>query len=150
MNDNTLNQVREVTINYKSRRRFDKKIREPADCVDLLVRMLPNNSQEHFMAIYLDGSHSIIGYQVITTGLANMCNVHPREVFQSAIMLGSISIIVAHNHPSGELIPSSEDRKVTQELKAAGKMLGIPVLDHIIVNCEGSHYSFKESGAMFT
>jgi DNA repair protein RadC len=108
-------------------------------------QVLPDNSREHFLAVYLNAAHKVIAYSVVSTGSANASLVHPREVFQSAVLLGAIAIIAAYSHPSGEVSPSSEDEKVTRQLKEAGSILGIRLLDHVIVS-ETKQYSFKEDG----
>lgn len=92
-----------------------------------------NESQEHFLAVLLNGAHRIIDIVEVFKGTVNSCNVHPREFFKSAILASAASVIAVHNHPSGELVPSKDDLKVTERLKAAGEILGIRVLDHIIV-----------------
>lgn len=88
---------------------------------------------ECFICITLNGSHKIIGVYVVSQGLVNRTLVHPREVFRPAILDNSTAVIIAHNHPSGNLTPSLEDREVTRRMKQAGDILGIKVLDHLIV-----------------
>jgi len=137
--------VREVTATYRGPRRAATKITDPKDGADFIRKSLPDNSREHFVVLYLDGKHQIIAYSIVFTGTANKCQVHPREIFQRAVLVGSVAIILGHNHPSdGEVIPSEDDRNVTNQLKKAGDMLGIKVLDHVIVNDTG-FYSFTES-----
>ena len=102
--------------------------------------------QEHFKVIFLNGNHKVTGAKVITKGLLNSCSVHPREVFKEAIIRGSASIVIAHNHPSGNTQPIHADREITQKLSEAGEIIGIQVLDHIIVT-EEDYYSFKEQGS---
>jgi len=109
-------------------------IKGPNDVADFVRSVLTDNSREHCVALYLDGAHQVVSYSIISIGTANMSVVHPREVFQRAILAGAISIIIAHNHPSGVLTPSDEDHKVTQRLKDAGEILGIKLLDHLIVS----------------
>ena len=89
--------------------------------------------------MYFDGSHCVVSYSIITIGIANQSLVHPREVFQRAILIGATAVVVAHNHPSGSLVPSQEDISVTNRLKEAGTLLGIQLLDHVIV----SDFAFK-------
>ena len=108
-------------------------IKGPNDVADFVRSVLTDNSREHCVALYLDGAHQVVSYSIISIGTANMSVVHPREVFQRAILAGAISIIIAHNHPSGVLTPSDEDHKVTKRLKDAGEILGIKLLDHLIV-----------------
>lgn len=104
-----------------------------------------NKQQEYFLALYLDGANHLLETKIITIGILNQSLVHPREVFSYAIEKRCASIIVAHNHPSGILIPSEEDIKVTKRLKESAKILGIELLDHVIFTKEG-FYSFQEKG----
>ena len=92
----------------------------------------PGNDQERFVVACLDTKKRLQSVVVITVGTLDASLVHPREVFKPAILEGAASIILSHNHPSGDATPSAEDRKVTARLKAAGELLGIDVLDHIV------------------
>lgn len=139
-------EVRELVINYKRRKRFPDAIQTATAAAAAMRKCLPNNSREHFCALYLDGSHKPINYAVISSGLANASQIHPRELFQPAILAGACAVICFHNHPSGSTTPSREDREVTKRLVDAGKLLSIPVLDHIILT-DTEHYSFLENGA---
>jgi DNA repair protein RadC len=103
-----------------------------------------NKRQEYFVCLSLDGSHHVIARRIVTVGLLNVSLAHPREVFAGPLTDRAASIIVAHNHPSGEALPSREDIKTTQQLVAAGILLGMPIRDHIIVAHE-EHYSFKQN-----
>lgn len=106
-----------------------------------------HRKQEHFIAITLNGAHEVIETRVITVGIANQTQVHPREVFSDAISDRACAIIVAHNHPSGQLSPSEQDKEVTLRLKQAGDTLGIKLLDHIIFSHSG-FFSFVEQGLL--
>lgn len=119
-------------------------IKEVDDVVERL-REYAGKKREHFLAVLLDGSNQVISVEVVAIGLANKCIVHPREVFAPAIAKRAVSIITAHNHPSGGLDPSEEDKNVALRLEEAGRLLGIPQLDHIIISPKG-HYSFLEAG----
>jgi len=112
-----------------------------------LVSYIANKKQEYFVCISLNGANEVIGNRVVTVGLLNTNQVHPREVFADAISDRAASIILVHNHPSGVLKPSPDDLATTRQLVDAGRILGIPVLDHIIVTRKG-YLSFKESGLM--
>ncbi|GAE93031.1 DNA repair protein RadC [Gracilibacillus boraciitolerans JCM 21714] len=101
--------------------------------------------QEHFVALFLDTKNKVIHKETVFIGSLNASIVHPREVFRIAIKKASGSIIVCHNHPSGDPIPSNEDVQVTKRLKESGKMIGIEVLDHIIIG-DGNFISLKEKG----
>jgi DNA repair protein RadC len=122
------------------------QINNPVDAYDLLSRYA-SERQEHFIVLTLDGAHQVNGQHVVTIGLANRTLVHPREVFYPAIVDNAVAIIVAHNHPSGQILPSPEDEQITQRLYDAGEILGIPVLDHIIID-DGRYYSFAEAGSL--
>ncbi len=126
------------------RNEYDQKIGTPFSLYKILRTLLEEEDRENFLVISLDTKNHINGINVISTGTLNSSLVHPREVFKMAILNNSNSIIIAHNHPSGDTEPSNEDIKVTDRLVECGKILGIEVLDHIIVG-EG-YYSFKEKG----
>ena len=90
-------------------------------------------AQEMFVVLSLDRKNRIIDRTLVSLGTVDTSLVHPREVFRAAIVNGAASVIVAHNHPSGDATPSAEDVKITKQLVAAGQVLGIPVLDHVII-----------------
>jgi DNA repair protein RadC len=102
-------------------------------CLQIVRECLDNATKEKFLVVGLDSQNVAIGYQVITEGILDSSLVHPREVFQHAILTNAARLLLCHNHPSGDLTPSREDRAVTDRLKDCGKMMGIEVLDHIIV-----------------
>jgi DNA repair protein RadC len=122
------------------------KIKSPKDILPLISH-IANRPQEHFITISLNGAHEVIATRVITIGLVNSSQIHPREVFSSAITDRATAIIIAHNHPSGNLLPSEEDRKVTTRLSQSGDLLGIKVLDHIIFSLN-NYYSFQENNTI--
>jgi DNA repair protein RadC len=128
--------------------RYKCKITNPSDAFEILKRY-GMKKQEHFFGIILDGSHTVIKLQIISIGLVNRTIVHPREVFKPVLLKSGTSIIIAHNHPSGNLEPSPEDIDITKRLKEAGDILGIAVLDHIIFSKNG-FFSFKETGRILT
>jgi DNA repair protein RadC len=101
--------------------------------------------QEHFITLLLDTKHHIRGYAPITVGLVDQCQAHPREVFRAAVLMGATAILVGHNHPSGDTRPSASDIEITNQLAAAGKILGIELLDHVIVAGD-AHGSMREAG----
>ena len=132
-----------------SRRRINPdgmKISFPTDVLPL-IRHYADRKQEHFICISINGANEVIATRVVTIGLVNRSHVHPREVFADPITDRASAVIVAHNHPIGSLEPSREDREVTAMLKAAGKTLGIKLMDHIIFNKKG-YYSFLENDGM--
>lgn len=122
------------------------KIKFPIDVLPL-IQHYSDRKQEHFLCISVNGANEVMSVRVITIGLVNQTQVHPREVFADVIAERATAIIVAHNHPSGNLQPSKEDIKITNRIKDASKILGIKLLDHIIFNTKG-YYSFVETGEL--
>jgi len=120
------------------------KIRTAADVIPLLTHFA-DRKQEHFICITLNGAHEVIATRVITVGLLNTAQVHPREVFSDVITDRAAAVIFAHNHPSGDVTPSAEDIRATDLLCTAGETLGIAVLDHIIFSRRG-FASLEEKG----
>jgi DNA repair protein RadC len=109
----------------------------------MFIPLLKDELKEKFILICLNSANKIIKYDIISIGNLNSSIVHPREIFKAAIENSSASVILMHNHPSGNPEPSSEDISITKKLVEAGKMLDIPVFDHIIL--AGNHYtSFVE------
>ena len=108
---------------------------------------LMKETKEMFLTLHLDGKNRIIAMDVVSIGSLNQSIVHPRSVFQTALLSNAASIICAHQHPSGDPAPSSEDISITRRLKEAGEMMGIKVLDHIIVG-DGDYISFVERGLL--
>jgi DNA repair protein RadC len=120
------------------------KVTKPDDVVPLVAH-LKEKKQEYFICLTLNGAGEILNNRIITVGLLNHSLVHPREVFADAITDRAASIICVHNHPSGSLEPSSQDIAITTQLKEAGMLLGIQLIDHIIVT-KTSYLSMKERG----
>jgi DNA repair protein RadC len=118
------------------------RISFPADVLPLISHYA-DRKQEHFLALPLNGAHEVIACRVVSVGLVNRALVHPREIYADAIVDRAAAIIVAHNHPSGNIDPSPEDREVTRRLYAAGETLGVSLLDHVIFSA-GGYYSFLE------
>jgi DNA repair protein RadC len=122
------------------------KIRGAKDVLPLLQHIV-DRPQEHVMTISLSGAHEVIKLRTVSIGLLTSCPVHPREVFVGPISDHAYSVILAHNHPSGDPAPSAEDRQVTKQLSEAAKTLGMRLLDHIIFARRG-YYSFQEHGEL--
>lgn len=120
------------------------RVTRPEDILPL-VEQYRREKQEYFITITLNGAGEVLGNRVITKGLLNHSLVHPREVYADAITDRAASIICVHNHPSGSLEPSSQDIAITVQLKEAGAIIGITLIDHIIVTKTG-HVSMKERG----
>lgn len=122
-----------------------KRICNAAD-VFPLVQHYADRKQEQFLCVSLNGAHEVLGIRVVSVGILNKTIVHPREVFGDPITDRAAAIIVCHNHPSGQLEPSEEDRNITRRLSHAGELLGIALLDHLILSPRGGYFSFIEAG----
>ncbi len=121
------------------------RIRGPAD-VHLHCRAsMRDLTQEEFRVLLLNTQHAVVREVTVTRGVLDASVVHPREVFRAAISESAAALILVHNHPSGDPTPSAEDREVTEQLAAAGRIVGIPVLDHIVIG-DGHYASFSEAG----
>lgn len=123
------------------------KIGSPDDAATYLMDKLRFLRKEHFMTLHLDTKHQIVSEEVVSVGSLNASIVHPREIFKTALKRSSAAIICAHNHPSGDPTPSQEDIDVTRRLMAAGRILGIEVLDHIVIG-DKRYISLRERGLM--
>ena len=113
----------------------------------IFKRLTHQTDREEFWVAALNVKNKPMHIQLISVGSLTMTIVHPREVFKGAILANAASIIVAHNHPSGNHKPSNEDRALTKRLKESGDLLGIRLLDHIIVGGSG-YYSFADKGGL--
>ena len=114
-----------------------KEIRGPDDVVAFVGPKLRKEQREHFLVLLLNARHEALGTETVSIGSLNASIVHPREVFKPAIAQSSASVILVHNHPSGDPEPSEEDLAITKRLVEAGELLGIQVLDHVIVALRG-------------
>ena len=135
--------VRESSVMYEPR-----YINTPQDAVHLVEDFLAYSDREKVVAICLDVKNQPTAISTISMGTLHSSLVHPREVFKAAILSNAAGFILAHNHPSGELTPSSDDISVTERIKKAGELLGIDLLDHIIVGDGQRYTSFREQGLM--
>ncbi|MGB9678710.1 MAG: RadC family protein [Thermoanaerobacteraceae bacterium] len=124
---------------------YNFTIKSPEDVINLVMDDMRYLNKEHFKIIMLNTKNRVIAIETISVGSLNSSIVHPREVFKAAIERASSSIILVHNHPSGDPTPSKEDLDVTKRLFEGGNILGIKVLDHIIIG-DGKGISFKEKG----
>ncbi len=120
-------------------------IKNPQSVVKAIRASIKDKAKEHFKLILLDTRNKIIGISTISIGTLNASLVHPREIFKEAIIHNSASVVLAHNHPSGDPEPSEEDLTITERLVESGKILGIEVIDHIIIG-KTNFSSFKERG----
>lgn len=124
-------------------------IRSPRDVFAFMRPFADREVAESFWILPLDSQHQLIGAgpTVITRGILNSSLIHPREVFCAAIVASAAAVILSHNHPSGDPTPSADDRLVTDQLVAAGRLLDIPVHDHVIIG-GGRYVSFAEAGLL--
>ncbi len=120
-------------------------IRNPEAVVKAVGASIKEKAKEHFKLILLNNRNRIICTSTVSVGTLNTSLVHPREVFKDAILHSAASVVLAHNHPSGDPEPSEDDMKITRKLVDSGKILGIEVLDHIIIG-KNSFCSFREKG----
>lgn len=140
----SIKMVREESVLYNVR-----KIGSPADAAELGRRFLEECDREQLIVCCLDTKNQPLSVNVVSVGSLNSSIVHPREeVFKVAVLSNSASIVVFHNHPSGDVTPSTEDINVTQRLKEAGKLIGIDLIDHIIIGSEGKYCSLKEKAIL--
>ena len=123
-------------------------VRSPADVAQLLMAEMSHLEQEHFRVLYLDTRNRLLGSETVYVGSLNASHIRVSEVFREAVKRNCASIIVVHNHPSGDPTPSPEDVEVTRQLVAAGNLLDIEVLDHLIIG-QQRFVSLRERGLGF-
>lgn len=112
-------------------------------------KKLATSDKERFYSILLDAKNKVIGVDMVSQGSLNSSQVHPREVYKSALLSSAASIIFVHSHPSGDPEPSISDKEITKQLKEAGELLGIEVLDHVIIGRD-EYYSFADKDEICT
>jgi len=121
-------------------------ISSPADVDGLLRGRIANLDRENFVAVLLNTKNEVIGFPTISVGTLSASLVHPREVFKPAIRASAAGVVLAHNHPSGKVEPSCEDREVTERLTSVAGIIGIEVLDHVILG--DGYFSMREHGLL--
>lgn len=134
--------VKESTAKYETNR-----VSSPTSAYDIAKQFLQDVDREHFIVMCLDTKNKVNAINTVSIGSINATTLHPREVFKPAILSNSASIIVAHNHPSGDAEPSPEDVHMTKRLVEVGELMGIPCLDHIVIG-DGYFVSLKQRGQM--
>ena len=135
--------VRERTFTFPTR----DQVRSPTDAADVLRAYFEDRDREEFIVIFMDAANTLVGLHVASVGGLAASIVEPRQVFKAAVLANAAAVLLAHNHPSGNPEPSREDVAVTRQLVEAGKVMGIPVHDHLIVTDHG-HTSLAERGLM--
>lgn len=136
-----------VTVKQLKRPLEGEQILLPMAAVRHARGILSGKDREHFLAMHLDSKHRVVSVEIVSIGTLGSSMVHPREVFKAAILANSAAIICAHNHPSGDVTPSTEDHQILNRLAEAGRLLGIPVLDFLIV-ADDAFWSASEHGVM--
>jgi DNA repair protein RadC len=117
--------------------------------LEYLGATMANLPEEQLRVIFLDNSNRILKDEVLAEGIENQAPVYPRKIVKRALLLHATGIIVVHNHPTGQLMPSGADRKITRAIQVAAESLDLRLLDHIIVGREGKgYYSFRENGLL--
>ena len=145
--------IRTVTWRFKESIELDlpaKKsvtILSPSDVFDNYRSLFDNQVRERFVVFWLNSANKVVGFEIISEGILNSSLTHPREVFRGAIISTAASIILAHNHPSSNPEPSQEDIAITKQLVESGKILGIPVHDHIVF-ADSKFTSLAERGLL--
>jgi len=119
------------------------QIRNGGDVAEVVRHTARGTRRENFYVVLLDVRSRVLGLHVVSTGVVDSAPVHPREVFGPAVREAAVAVVIAHNHPSGDPTPSAQDHQVTERLKAAGSLLGIEVLDHVVVGTD-RYYSFAD------
>jgi|SRR5699024_92091 len=124
----------------------DYIVRSPEEGANIASRFIGRDNREVFLVMCLNTKNNVAAVHRYHLGSLNFSIVHPREVFKSTILNNAASVIVAHQHPSGDITPSMMDINVTKRLVEAGMLLGVEVLDHLVVNSDNSFTSLKEKG----
>ena len=131
--------VKDHSVPYSGR-----TMSSPEAIAELAREFIGEEAREMVIAIYLDVKYKATAIHTVSIGNPSSSLVHPREVFKAAILSNANSIILVHNHPSGDPSPSFEDGMITEKIQNAGKIMGVPLVDHVIIGDEGAYYSFKE------
>ena len=146
--------LRELTIRYAVKKDQDdqpvvvgRALGRPSEAGAALMALLQDEPAEVFAILCVTTKYRVIAYHEVGRGTLDSVLVNPREVFTAALVAHAAAIVAVHNHPSGDPTPSSDDLDVTRRLAAAGDVLGIPLLDHIIIG-DGRYYSLKEAGCL--
>ena len=134
-----------MTYDLMTTRKYRKAVKflQPLD-IHNFIKRYANKKQEYFLTLTLNGAHEVICVHISTIGLVNRTIIHPREVFCHAISDRASAIVIAHNHPSGNIQPSNDDDEITKRLYQASKILGFNFLDHIIFT-KKEYYSYREN-----
>jgi DNA repair protein RadC len=151
-NEKTLFEVAEIQLSYKSKVKpsLRPKVTSSRDCYNVLKKYWDEDKiefVEQFKVLLLNRAHKVLGLYEVSTGTTTTTVADPRLIFVAAIKANACGVILSHNHPSGNLIPSQADIDLTKRMREAGKLLEITVLDHIIITSE-AYYSFADEGLL--
>lgn len=137
--------IREIQVSYKLTDKTipDNKI-DSSDSVAGLFKNLQDADREKFCVLHLSTGNQVLGFEVVSIGTLTESLISSREIFKSALLMNSKSLILVHNHPSGDPSPSECDKKITERIKQAAALFEIQILDHVIIGSE-THYSFADS-----
>ncbi len=144
-------ELAEVKVSYKRRLQVTYKITTSRDCYDLLYSLFDKDTfayREEFLILFLNRANRVLGWARLSIGGITGTVVDPKIVFVLALNTGACSIVVSHNHPSGNIKPSEADIRLTKQIKEAGKLLEILLLDHLILTPEGEFFSFADEGML--
>jgi DNA repair protein RadC len=146
--------LRELTVRYTAKRddegrpvTIGRTLTTPRECASVLMPLLQHEASEVFAVLFLSTRHHVLAYHEVGRGTLDTVLVTPREVFKAAILANAAAVILCHSHPSGDPTPSPDDVALTGRLAAAGTLLGIEVLDHIIV-ADDAYVSLRERGCL--
>ncbi|MEI8032980.1 MAG: JAB domain-containing protein [Chlorobiaceae bacterium] len=139
----TLRMVTESSALYECGRRI-QAARDVHEICRTVLKM-HEMSEEHLVVLYLDTKNNVTGIGLVSHGTLNAALIHPREIYKGALLANCNAIILAHNHPSGDVTPSNADVSVTAIIRQVGTLLQIELLDHVIIGLDGSFHSFRES-----
>ncbi|MCA8952052.1 MAG: JAB domain-containing protein [Planctomycetes bacterium] len=123
-------------------------LRSALDVAEMMRELIGDADREHFAALYLNTRHFVTHVHVVSRGTPQSTVVHPREVFKAAFLANAAALVVVHNHPTGDVRPSGDDRAITERLREAGQLLGIELLDSVIVGPVAEFYSAVEGCVM--
>jgi len=143
--------VRELRVSYRLKRVSGKtwpladQFGMPGDAAKAFITLLGGEPVEVCGMFTCSTEHVVLAYHELSRGCLDTTLVHPREVFKGALLSNAAAVIVGHNHPSGDVMPSADDVALTRRLSAAGELLGISLLDHLIVS-DSRYFSFREAG----
>jgi len=137
--------VKEAVVRYKYHSARMETIPDPSFALKFFQRRLSGATKESMHVVYMNGNLEVVAFEDVGLGCFNHCSVEAKSIVRTALLVGGESILLLHNHPSGNLIPSPEDRKVTKRIARCCKIFQIPVIDHMII-FENEYLSMKERG----